>query len=187
MAERNRVCPPWVGYLLLSPLRKLFENPDKLLAPHVRPGMTVIDLGCAMGFFSLPLARMVGETGKVVCVDVQRKMLDKLQSRAVAAGLSERIETHLCPEHGLGLDRLRGQVDFAVAIHVMHELPTMAPALCELYELCKPGARMAIYEPGGHVSRQAFEDTLDQARQAGWLVEDQNGSRRSRQAVLRRD
>ncbi len=76
----GNVCPHWVGYLLASPLRRLFQNPHKILGPYVEAGMTALDIGCAMGFFSLPLARMVGETGKIVCVDVQEKMLSSLQS-----------------------------------------------------------------------------------------------------------
>ena len=49
MAEH--VCPVWVGYLLASPVRKLFDNPEKVLAPYVKEGMTVLDVGSAMGFF----------------------------------------------------------------------------------------------------------------------------------------
>ncbi|MBW1912872.1 MAG: methyltransferase type 11, partial [Deltaproteobacteria bacterium] len=58
------VCPPWIGYLLLSPLRKFFENPDKMFGPYVREGMTVMEPGCGMGYFTLPLARMVGPEGQ---------------------------------------------------------------------------------------------------------------------------
>ena len=58
----QHVCPFWVGYLLLSPVRKLITNPDRILEPYVRSGMTVMDAGTAMGFFSLPLAELVGVT-----------------------------------------------------------------------------------------------------------------------------
>ena len=94
MAER--VCPVWVGYLLASPVRKLFQNPKKILAPYVEDGMKVLDVGCAMGFFSLPLARMIGSNGKVICVDVQEKMIKSLEKRAQKAGLANRIETRVC-------------------------------------------------------------------------------------------
>ena len=69
------VCPFWVGYLLLSPVRKLLTNPDRILEPYIRSGMTVLDAGTAMGFFSLPIARLVGESGHVVCVDLQERMV----------------------------------------------------------------------------------------------------------------
>ena len=74
----DRVCPVWVGYLLVSPLRRLFHNPEKILGPYVREGMKVLDVGCAMGFFWLPLAGMIGQTGKVVCIDMQERMITSL-------------------------------------------------------------------------------------------------------------
>ncbi|MEA1968069.1 MAG: hypothetical protein U9N77_07605 [Thermodesulfobacteriota bacterium] len=63
----------WVGHLLASPIRKLLQNPEKILSPHIKPGMTVLDIGCAMVFFSLPMAWMTGPDGKVVCMDIQEK------------------------------------------------------------------------------------------------------------------
>jgi len=61
MAEK--VYPVWVGYLLASPIRKLFQNLHKILGHYIEKGMKVLDVGCAMGFFSLPLAGMVGPMG----------------------------------------------------------------------------------------------------------------------------
>lgn len=61
---KQRVCPVWMGYLLVSPLRKLFMGPEKILGPFVRPGMKVLDIGCAMGFFSIPAAKMLGPRGE---------------------------------------------------------------------------------------------------------------------------
>ena len=90
MAER--VCPPWMGYLLINPLRKLLEKPNKLLGQFVEEGMTVLEPGSGMGYFTLPLARMVGPEGRVVAVEIQPKMLAVLERRAHKAGLSQRIE-----------------------------------------------------------------------------------------------
>ena len=50
----DHVCPPWMGRLLLNPLRKLVESPKKIFAPFVKEGMVVLEPGCAMGFFTLP-------------------------------------------------------------------------------------------------------------------------------------
>ena len=87
-----RICPPWKGYLLLNPLRKLLENPNKILGQFVREGMTVLEPGCGMGYFTLPLARLVGPEGRVVAVEIQPKMLSALERRARKAGLLSRIE-----------------------------------------------------------------------------------------------
>ncbi|TFH43073.1 MAG: methyltransferase type 11, partial [Chrysiogenales bacterium] len=92
---KTHVCPWWLGFFLASPLRKLFQNPEKILGPHVREGMTLVDVGSGMGFFSLPMARMAGPGGRVICFDVQEKMLRHLARRAAGAGLSGIIETRL--------------------------------------------------------------------------------------------
>ena len=72
------VCPWWLGYLLASPLRRLLQDPVEIVKPYVEEGMTVLDVGCGMGFFSLPLANLVGEKGRVVCIDLQEKMIKGL-------------------------------------------------------------------------------------------------------------
>jgi len=163
----THVCPFWVGYLLASPIRKLIDNPDRLIGEHVRPGMTVLDLGCAMGYFSLPMARMVGDAGQVICLDVQERMLRKLEKRAERAGLLSRTERRLVEPDGLGLADLDGAVGFALAFAVMHEIPDQAGALAEVSAALAPGARMLIAEPRGHVNAAAFERTLEHARAAG--------------------
>ena len=71
----HRVCPWWLGYLLASPLRRLMQDPVKVVAPYVREGMTVLEPGPGMGFFTLELARLVGPSGRVVAVDIQPRML----------------------------------------------------------------------------------------------------------------
>ena len=97
----DRVCPHWVGYLLINPLRKLFENPNKILGPFVQEGMIVLEPGCGMGYFTLPLARMVGPKGRIVAVDIQPKMLSGLRRRAQKAGLLSRIEFAILERMGL--------------------------------------------------------------------------------------
>ena len=69
----NHVCPWWVGYLLLLPLRRLRQSPRKWLGRFVTEGMVVLEPGPGMGFFTLDLARMVGASGRVVAVDVQKE------------------------------------------------------------------------------------------------------------------
>jgi len=66
MAEHHSVCPWWMGYLLACPLRRLWQDPANIVAPYVREGMTVLEPGPGMGFFTLELARRVGASGRVV-------------------------------------------------------------------------------------------------------------------------
>ena len=168
MAER--VCPVWVGYFLASPIRKLFQNPQKILSPYVDNGMKVLDVGCAMGFFSLPLAQMVGSKGKVICVDVQEKMIRSLEKRAQKAGLSNRIETRTCHHDSLGLDDLKEEIDFAFASAVVHEVPDASRFFSEIYETMKPNGKFLVIEPKGHVSEKHFEILVSAAEQKGFKI-----------------
>ena len=107
--ERH-VCPWWIGFLLVSPLRRWSQDPVKILGPLIKEGMKVMDVGCAMGFFSLPMARMVGPTGQVICIDSQEKMIKSLKKRAAKAGLSDRIETRVCSPNSLEIDDIPGDI-----------------------------------------------------------------------------
>ena len=97
------VCPWWGGYFLDNPVRRLLHRPEQILAPYVRPGMTVLDFGCGMGLFSLAAARLVGEQGKVIAVDLQPQMLAALGRRAAKAGLQDRIRFHRSEPDRIGL------------------------------------------------------------------------------------
>ena len=180
----GKVCPVWVGYLLTSPLRKLFENPRRILSQYVKKGMKVLDIGCAMGFFSLPLAQMVGSKGKVICVDVQEKMIKSLEKRAQKHGLSNRIETRLCHHNSLGLDDLEGEVDFAFASAVVHEVHDTSTFFSEIHETIKPTGRFLVTEPKGHVSEKDFEITVSIAEQNGFKVIERPRTGRSRVVLL---
>ena len=182
MAEH--VCPPWVGYLLLNPLRKLLENPDKMLGQFVRDGMVVFEPGCGMGYFTLALARMVGPEGRVVAVELQDKMLSVLGRRASRSGLSDRIKLRQAGAEGLGVENLSGEVDFAVAIHLVHEIPDQASFFTQVWKALKPGGRLLVVEPKGHVSLDQFDQTVATAKQTGFKRETLPGKAGSRKALL---
>ncbi len=182
----ERVCPYWAGYFLANRLRKLLQNPYKILAPYIKSGMTVLDVGSAMGFFSLPLAEMVGPGGKVVCIDVQPKMLQVLRRRAAEVGLAERIETHVSSEDSIGLQGRDGSFDFALAFTMLHEVGNQAGFLREIYQMLKPGAALLLTEPIKHVSRAEFDRAVSLARQEGFVIADHPLIRLSHTVVLKR-
>ena len=178
------VCPVWVGYVLASPLRKLFQNPKKILGTYVQEGMKVLDIGCAMGFFSLPLAEMVGSNGKVICVDVQEKMIKSLVKRTQKAGLSNRIETRVCSANSLGIDDLKEEIDFALASAVVHEISDPSNFFSEIHETIKPNGRFLVAEPKGHVSTRDFKTTISIAEKIGFNVIENPQIGRSRAVLL---
>ncbi len=178
------VCPWWIGWILASPVRKLFHDPDKLLAPYVRPGMKVLDVGSAMGFFTLPMARMTGEKGRVVAVDMQMRMLQGLRKRARKKKLYSLIETRQCSSESLELDDLAGSFDFVLASAVAHEVSSPKRFFREIHDAMKPGGLLLLAEPRGHVTVEDFEKTLSQARDAGLRVRELLDSPGTRSALL---
>ncbi len=168
MAEH--VCPVWMGYLLANPLRRLVQNPDTILAPYIREGMTCLDAGCAMGFFSVAMARLAGKSGSVICVDFQEKMLAALYRKANRADLSDRIIPRCCLQDSLCLSDLHETVDFALAMAVIHEVPDQNLFFKELWEALKPGGRFLAAEPAHHIREARFAEEVDLARNAGFSV-----------------
>lgn len=82
------------------------QDPVKVVAPYVREGMTVLEPGPDMGFFTLELARLVGPSGRVIAVDIQPRMLSRLKRRAARAGLIQRVDAHSTLPHSLGIPDL---------------------------------------------------------------------------------
>jgi ubiquinone/menaquinone biosynthesis C-methylase UbiE len=178
------VCPWWLGYLLASPLRRLWQKPAAILSPFVRDGMTVLEPGPGMGFFTLELARLVGPNGRVVAVDVQPKMLSELKRRATKNGLDGRIDARLTAGDGLGVEDLAGRVDFVLAFAMVHELPDPARFFQEAAASLQTGALMLLAEPTGHVNERAFAATMKLAQDAGLRLHSKVSIRRSHTAVL---
>ena len=182
----HRVCPVWIGYLLASPLRKLFQDPIKILAPHIKEGMVVLDVGCAMGFFSLPLATLVGASGKVISLDMQEKMLAVLRTRALKKGVADRIDVRCCQAQSLGLSDLTEKIDFALTFAMVHEVPDPGRLLEEIHASLRPGGQLLVAEPTGHVSSNDFETTLTLAQKIGFTIAATPPIRRSLTALLQK-
>ncbi|MFA5276060.1 MAG: class I SAM-dependent methyltransferase [Candidatus Omnitrophota bacterium] len=166
----QRVCPWWLGYTLIVPLRRLVNNPEEILKPHVREGMRILELGPGMGFFSLALARMVGSSGKVFCVDLQDKMLRTLNKRAAKANLSGIIEARLCSKESLSIDDIAGQIDFTLAFAVLHEVSDLGNMLRQVNAAMKHGATFLIAEPTNHVKKNVFEKIVSIAKDSGFII-----------------
>lgn len=181
----HRVCPWWLGYALLSPLRRLGEDPTKVVGPWVREGMTVLEPGCGMGFFTLEIARRVGCAGRVVAVDLQEKMLRRLRARAARAGLASRLDARLATPSDLGIGDLTGAVDLAAALHLVHEVRDQRSFFAQVLSALRPGAPLLVVEPPGHVSAREMDATLHAATQAGLILESGPLPGLPRSAVLR--
>jgi ubiquinone/menaquinone biosynthesis C-methylase UbiE len=189
MADREKaagthVCPWWYAYTFDNALRRLIHDPRAILSPYVDEGMTVLDTGCGMGHFTIGMARLVGESGKVVAVDLQQKMLDVMMKRAGKAGLGERIVPRLCGPHALGL---QDNFNFVCSFWMVHEVPDAGNFFREIYEHLLPGGCLLYTEPAFHVGEKAYRTMLAEAREQGFVRCAVPEVRFSRAVLLRRD
>ncbi len=180
----ERVCPWWVGYLLICPWRRFWQDPAVFVAPYVSAGMTVLEPGPGMGYFTLEIARRVGASGRVVAVDIQARMLDRLRRRLERAGLLERVDVRLARPDAMGVADLAGQVDFVFAFAVVHEMPDRAAFFHEAHQCLRPGGSLLLAEPQGHVKAELFETELVEAASAGFRLGERPALPRSRAALL---
>lgn len=124
--------------------RQREEDCRQLLhALGVQPGQTVCDLGCGNGFYSLPLARLVGQTGKVYAVDIQPEMLAMLKRRAKQSKIGNIVAVR-----GTVTDpRLpRGKFDLILMVDVYHELSHPEEMMRQVRAALRPGGRIALAE-----------------------------------------
>jgi ubiquinone/menaquinone biosynthesis C-methylase UbiE len=161
---KGHVCPHQISFMLDNWFRRLIQHPKKIAGEYIKNGDTVFDMGCGPGYFSIDLAKMVGETGKVFAVDLQESMLIKVKKKAIRHGMSDRMEFHQCNASHIGLNQ---KADFILAYYMIHETPDPKAFLSELRNILKPGGRILVVEPKMHVSQSAFESMVKDAESAG--------------------
>jgi ubiquinone/menaquinone biosynthesis C-methylase UbiE len=182
----NNVCPWWLGYFQIIALRRFIQDPDKILNKYITQNMKVMDIGCGMGFFSLPLARLVGNHGKVVCVDLQEKMLEALRRRAGRQGLGGVVEGRKCEHNTLLVNDLMEMVDFVLAFAMVHEVPDKKRLFEEIRCVLKAGGSLLIAEPKGHVEKKAFDNSVALAEKTGFSAAEWPEIARSNAVLLKK-
>jgi ubiquinone/menaquinone biosynthesis C-methylase UbiE len=131
---------PW----LVRESRQREEDCQKMLAAlGVKPGMAVCDLGCGNGFYTLQLAKLVGEDGKVFAVDIQSEMLSLMEKRAKPGELDNVklvLGTLIDPE----LEK--SSCDLILLVDVYHEFSHPVHMLSKIREALKPDGRVVLVE-----------------------------------------
>ncbi len=168
--------------LLDSRFRLLFHNPRKLLKKYVRPGMTVLDLGCGTGYFTLEAARLLNNNGKVIAADVQQGMLDILKQKLKNSELGGVIEIHQCQEDRLDLSE---KFDFILAFYAFHEMKYIDNVIRDLTRIVTPETKIYISEQIIHVSKSTFNTIIAKMENHGFGVCERPKICLSRTAIMK--
>ena len=166
---RIHVCPHQIGFMLDNRLRRLIQNPKRILRGFINKGDTVVDMGCGPGFFTIDMAEMVGRNGKVIAADIQSHMLAKLRKKAAKHGVMDRIEFHQCESNKIRLNR---KANFILAYYMIHETPDPKALLKEMSRFLYDNGKILIVEPHLHVSKRMFESLLKESEEAGLIPVD---------------
>ncbi len=145
MNNRTHLHPLERSKNLDSRLRRIMQNPHKILKKYIQPEMTVLDLGCGTGYFTLELAKLVGLGGKVVAIDVQSGMLDLLKQKIQGTELTKQIE-------------------------IFQEIKYIDKIISELSTIVKSETQILISEQKFHVSKQTFELIIKKMENNGYKV-----------------
>ena len=180
-SHNHHVCSWWIAYTFDNPIRRLFHNPRKILGNYIHEGMTVLDVGCGMGYFSIGMARMVGANGKVVAADLQQKMLDVMLRRARHSGVADRIIPHRCQSDAIGIEK---QIDFVLAFWMVHEVGDKNSFFLQLRSILATTGKILIAEPRMHVSAAELDKTIAIAKNNGLHYCDRPEIRFSRTVLL---
>lgn len=137
-------CPYSQSGWLDIPFRRLRAGPRKILGRFgVGPGERVLEIGPGTGFYSTEATRRIGRSGHLICLDIQREMLEHTRRRLrTSAG----APVSLVQADALRLPLRSGVVDRVVLIAVLGELPARARALDEIARVLRPAGRLSVCE-----------------------------------------
>lgn len=165
--NNNKVCPVERAGGLDNWIRRFLQNPKKILRPFIRDGMTILDVGCGPGFFTIEMAKMLNGSGKIIAVDLQEGMLEKIRGKIKGTDFEQRIELHKCEKDNINVTE---NVDFILAFYMVHEVPDEEKLFSELLSVLKPGGKILIVEPNFHVSKKTFEKMINKLTDLGFKV-----------------
>jgi ubiquinone/menaquinone biosynthesis C-methylase UbiE len=125
-----------------------FIKPQEVINKcQITQGMHVADLGCGnLGYFVLPIAKLVGKDGKVFAVDIQNPVLEGVRSRARLEGLSNVVTVRSNLEIVGSTKIPEKSLDLALLINVLFQNKNKENMLKEASRLLKPGAKLVVID-----------------------------------------
>lgn len=173
----SQPAPPIIGPFLNSLLRRLTQPPARVIARSgVKPGMTILDLGCGSGAFTLPAARVVGEQGKVYALDIQPAMLRQLERRLARQRNHDIGNVELKKASAYELPFPDESLDLVMSVAAFHEIPDKPRALREVKRVLKKSGTLALTELILDPDYPLAATTIKEGEAAGFTLETKKGN-----------
>jgi ubiquinone/menaquinone biosynthesis C-methylase UbiE len=147
--RKPRLFAPQDLGLLEPPDRAAWQKPDQVMdALHVADGTVVADLGAGGGWFTVRLARRVGQNGRVYAVDVQSLMKEAIERRVQREGYTNVIT--ILGDYDDPRLPSDGRTDAVLIVDTFHEMDNPVLFLQNVSRTLKPRGRIGIidYRPG---------------------------------------
>ena len=136
--------PQFMANAIDNPIRRKIQPPDATPARHgIEPGMTVLEVGPGNGTYTVATARRVGDKGRVVTIDIEPKMIERVTRRAQSEGI-DNIEAKVADVYDLPFED--GLFDAIYMIAVIGEIPEPDKAMRKLYRVLSPSGTLAFSE-----------------------------------------
>ena len=136
--------PQWMANAIDNPFRRRIQPPDETAIRHgIQPGMRVLEVGPGNGTYTLAAARRLGPDGELVTVDIAPRMIERVQRRIEAEGVTN-IDARVADAYDLPFED--GSFDLVYMITVINEIPDIPRALAEFHRVLKPIGTLVFSE-----------------------------------------
>ena len=136
--------PEWMANLIDNPFRRKIQPPEETAARHgITDGMRVLEVGPGNGTYTLGTARQIGPEGELVTIDIEPRMIARVQRRIDAEGITN-IEARVADVYDLPFDDASFNLIYMIA--VINEIPDIPQALAEFYRVLKPAGKLVFSE-----------------------------------------
>jgi len=169
--------PTFIGRFLDSDFRRWFQPPDKMIERSgIKPGMTIMELGCGSGAFTTFIAKVVGEWGKVYAVDIQPTMLQQLERKLSRPENQDITNIELRQAGAYDLPFADESLDLVCMVNVLPEIPDRGRALREIGRVLKPGGILAVTEFFPDPDYPLRSTTIKICQREGFIFDDNLGN-----------